>query len=110
MRLSEVKGERTLDVMAAIVEPCANIVQDSEVRKAMVAGKGKDKTTVAAERLKKVVPLIAVKHRSDALAILSSIEGVTSEEYVAELTMPKLLSDVYELVTDEAFLAFLPSA
>ena len=103
MRLSEVKGERALDVIAELVDPVANIAQDPDVT-AMFTGEGE-----IADKARKAVPALLKGHRSDVVAILSTIAGVAPEEYVAEMSLESVIRDVYELITDEELLAFLSS-
>lgn len=106
MRLSEIKGERTLDVIAEIIEPIANIAEDeaaSELFKKKKLPEGKTPKGFLLERAKKAVPALIKVHKAELITILSTIEGTTSEEYTASLNLAKLFSDVVELLTDEAF-------
>lgn len=102
MRLSDVRGERTLDVIADLVEPVANIATDEDVVAAVKSGGG----DIAAS-LRAVVPSLLKEHRADVLAILATIEGVTPDEYAADMTLASVLGDCYELLTDSEFLSFL---
>lgn len=112
MKLSDIKGDRVLDVIADIIDPIANMVQDKDVaamfgRKAVPEGmKARD---FFAERMRKGMPVLLKGHKADIIAIMAAIEGVTPEQYAGSLDFPKLFTDVMELVTDEAFLDFLSS-
>lgn len=113
MRLSDIKGDRVLDVIADIIDPIANMVQDKDVaamfeRKAVP--EGIDARDFFAERMRKGMPVLLKGHKADIIAIMATIEGVTPEQYAASLDFPKLFTDVMELVTDEAFLDFLSSS
>lgn len=103
MRFSDVTGERVFDVIAAVIDPLARIIEDESVKQSF-KGKG-----TPAERLRKVVPVVIQNHKNDVCEILAAIEGCTVEEYVNGLTLSKLLGDVFGLLTDEEFLGFLPS-
>lgn len=112
MRLSDIKGDRVLDVIADIIDPIANMVQDKAVasifeRKAVPEGMGA--RDFFAERARKGMPVLLKGHKADIIAILAAIEGVPPEQYAASLDFPKLFTDVMELVTDDAFLDFLSS-
>ena len=112
MKLSDVKGERTLDVIADIIEPISNIASDKEAMalfEKKKTPKGMNSREFFLKRVGKSVPVLLKDHKDDVIQILSTIEGVTVEEYTAELNMAKLVSDVMELLTDEEFLSFLPS-
>lgn len=113
MKLSDIKGDRVLDVIADIIDPIANIVQDKDVaamfeRKAVP--EGMDARDFFAKRMRKGMPVLLKGHKADIIAIMAAIEGVTPEQYAASLDFPKLFTDVMELVTDDAFLDFLSSS
>lgn len=113
MRLSDIKGERVLDVIADLVDPIANIAQDKEALaffKPEPPKKGQTASEAFAERMKKAVPVLLRTHKDDLVAILSTIKGVDRAEYVEQMTLANVVGDVFELLTDEEFLAFLPSS
>lgn len=111
MRLSDIRGERVFDVIADIIEPACNIAQDEDAAslfdRSIKRPDGMEPSQFALERVKRAVPKLMRTHRDDLVAILASIEGVTPEQYVQDLTMPKLIQAVYEMLTDEDLLAFL---
>lgn len=112
MKLSDIKGDRVLDVIADIIDPIANMVQDKDVsamfeRKAVP--EGMDARDFFAKRMRKGMPVLLKGHKADIIAIMAAIEGVTPEQYAASLNLAKLFTDVMELVTDDAFLDFLSS-
>lgn len=113
MRLSDIKGERTLDVIADIIDPIANIAEDEEAsalfRKEKLP-KGMTKKTFLLQRARKAVPALLKGHKGDIIAILSAIEGTTKEEYTASLNLVKLTKDAVELIRDEAFMTLFISA
>ena len=112
MRLSDVKGDRTLDVVAEIIEPIINIASDK------AAGlfarekvpEGETRRSFLLSRVKKTVPALLKGHKQDVIHILATIEGKTAEEYAGALNLPKLLRDCTELLTDESFEALFISA
>lgn len=112
MKLSDIKGDRVLDVIADIIDPIANMVQDKDVaamfeRKAVPDGM--DARDFFAKRMRKGMPVLLKSHKADIIAIMAAIDGVTPEQYAESLDFPKLFTDVMELVTDNAFLDFLSS-
>lgn len=113
MKLSDVKGERTLDVIAEVIEPIANISGDSEAsalfRKEKLP-KGMTTKDCLLKRAKKSVPALIKNHKGDIIAILAAIEGVSAEEYGKRLNLVKLTKDFIDLLTDEAFSEFFISA
>ena len=113
MKLSDIKGDRVLDVIADIIDPIANMVQDKDVaamfeRKAVPDGM--DARDFFAERMCKGMPVLLKGHKADIITIMAAIDGVTPEQYAESLDFTKLFTDVMELVTDNAFLDFLSSS
>lgn len=113
MKLSDIKGDRVLDVIADIIDPIANTVQDKDVAamfKREAVPDGMEARDFFAKRMCKGLPVLLKSHKADIIAIMAAIEGVTPEQYAASLDFPKLFTDVMELVTDDAFLDFLSSS
>lgn len=113
MKLSDIKGDRVLDVIADIIDPIANMAQDKDVAamfKREAVPEGMDAHDFFAKRMCKGLPVLFKGHKADIIAIMAAIEGVTPEQYAASLDFPKLFTDVMELVTDNALLDFLSSS
>lgn len=113
MKLSDIKGERTLDVIADIIDPIANIAEDEVASNLFRKEKlpdGMTKKAFLLQRARKAVPALLKGHKGDVIAILSAIEGTTSEEYTASLNLVKLTKDAIDLITDEAFMTLFISA
>lgn len=113
MKLSDVKGDRTLDVIADLIDPIANIAQDKDVAKMFKREKvpeGMEANEFFAQRMRAGMPALLHGHKQDIVAILATIEGVEPEKYAEELNLVKLIRDFMELVTDETFLGFLASS
>ena len=113
MKLSDIKGDRVLDVIADIIDPIANMVQDKDVAamfKREAVPDGMDARDFFAKRMRKGLPVLLKGHKADIIAIMAAIDGVTPGQYTESLDFPKLFTDVMELVTDDAFLDFLSSS
>lgn len=84
-KLSEIKGEEALDVLAEILIPITAIVTDDEVRSGF-------ETNVA------TCACIAIKkHKEEVIDILSKIDGTDKEEFLNNiniLTLPSIMIDV----------------
>lgn len=112
MKLSDVKGERTFDVIADIIEPVGNLSDCGEMKKVFDASDKPADLTASefmVQRIKQYLPIVLKKHKNDFIAILATIECVSVERYTQTLNLAKLFVDVTELLTDEAFLGFLDS-
>ena len=106
MRLSDIKGDRVFDVIADIIDPIANIASDETASALFKREKLPDGMTAKAfllERARKAVPALLKGHKGDIITVLSTIEGVSADDYRASLTLAKLMQDTAELLTDEAF-------
>lgn len=113
MRLSDIKGDRAIDVIADIIEPITCIAEDETAsnlfsRKPLPEGVSAKKFTL--ERIRKNLPALLKGHKDDIIAILSAIEGVEPKAYKGTLSLIKLTKDCVELLTDEAFTTLFISA
>lgn len=113
MKLSDVKGERTLDVIADIIEPIANIAEDSvatEIFSRKRLPEGMTAKQFMLRRIKKSVPALIRNHKNDIVTILCTIEGSTFDDYTSTLDLAKLSRDFVDLLTDEEFMSLFTSA
>lgn len=113
MKLSEIKGERTLDVIADLIEPVANIAEDDASAGLFKRDKvpdGVSQRKYAIKRLKTAVPKLIRGHKEDIMDILATLNGVTRDEYAGALSMVRLTGDLWELITDEDFIDLFISA
>lgn len=111
MKLSDVKGERTLEVVAACLGPVYNIGADpkaAELFRRKAPPKGMTPMQALAKRVSQCLPALLQEHKSDLIAILSAIQGVSPAQYAQELNLKKLLFDLTELLTDQDFEAVFP--
>lgn len=113
MKLSDIKGERTLDVIADLIDPIANIAEDKDAAllfKKQKAPKGMSPEAFLIRRLKIAVPKLLKAHKKDVISILSTIEGTSPQSYESTLNLAKLTNDYISLLTDEAFMSLFSSA
>lgn len=112
MRLSDVKGDRVVDVIADVIDPIASIAEDEKAKELFskkVLPEGMTPKQFLLKRVKAHLPEILRTHKGDFIAILATIEGVTPEEYAKGLDLVKLIRDCTELLTDEVFITFFTS-
>lgn len=110
MRLSDIRGDRVLDVVADIAGPACAIAADPTARRLFARGDRPEGVTPEEHALRKVgeaLPVLLREHKDEVIAILASIEGVDPQEYREGLTMSTLFQGLYEMMTDEDLLAFL---
>lgn len=113
MRLSDIKGDRVLDVVADLIDPIANIAGDpvaAALFRRVAAPEGEDPKKALLRRVQRGVPALLKGHKNDVIAILATVEGVSPDSYRGALNLAKLLKDCTELLLDEDFAALFPSA
>lgn len=98
MKLSDIKGDRALDVLADIIEPSAEIMADENVKNAARAG-----NKVAA------VKHILKDHKTAIFAILAATEGITADEYRAKTNLATLPAELLEMLNDPALTSLFQS-
>ena len=97
MKLSEVKDEAALDLLADLIEPAAEIVEDPEIQKLINTG-----------RRAAIIKLIIKNHKKSIIEILAAIDGIPVEEYhVNVFTLPLKLIDLFN---DQELISFFTSA
>lgn len=96
MRLSDIKDENALDVLAEIIEPLGEILSDEEVKKAWEKSK----------RLKAIS--VAIKnHKESVIYIMAALDGIPVEEYkINLLTLP---AKIIEIISDPMLTDFFSS-
>lgn len=78
-KLSEIKNEDALDLLADIIEPCSIIFSDKEIKKQFQ----EKKTGI------KIVSYAIKQHKKEVLEIMARLENVPLEEYECNfLTLP----------------------
>ena len=87
-KLSEVKGEEALDVLADILEPIVTIINDEEVKAGF-------ETNVA-----KCVSVALKKYKKEILEIFASINGKSVEETCEEIDILSLPSYIVEILNE----------
>ena len=109
MKLSDIKGEACLDVLADITGPIIALAQDEEVKN-LFSGKGCPdgvyRYQYATDCVKKGLPKLVKSHKAEVMQILAALDGKTPKEYADGLTLAKLMADLVELLTDEDFGSF----
>lgn len=89
-KLSEIKGEEAIDVLAELLVPITEIAQDEEVR----AGFEKNVAMCASIALK--------KYKKEVLEMLAVINGKTVEETLGEIDVLSLPTYLIEILSEPA--------
>lgn len=84
-RLSEIKGEAALDVLADIIEPASEIMADKEVAK---AAQGDERAKAVAMALK--------NHKKAVITVMAILEGEDPDTYEPPLLkLPAMLLQLF---------------
>ena len=95
-KLSEIKGEDALDVLADVLESFSEIVSDAEFVE-RIRQKKDTRIQIAHYLLK--------NHKKSIIEILTVVSG----EDVKEYNMPKILSMVLQLISDKELISLFTS-
>lgn len=87
-KLSEIKGEEALDVLAEILEPIVTIANDDEVRAGF-------ETNIA-----KCVAVALKKYKKEILQIFASVNGKSVEETCEEIDILSLPTYIIEILNE----------
>ena len=115
MKLSDLTTDRAADVLCEVSIYLVNITTDEELMgelKKRLQLTGHETTfetvAIAAEKMKKIAPIVLKKHKADIFGILAAVNGDTPEK-VAKQNIIKTMSQIKELVKDEELISFFKS-
>lgn len=108
MKLSEIKGERAVEVIADLIEPIANIASDKECADlfSVKPVKDEDKKVTARKHLVKKVPALLKSHKQDVIKIIATLDGKT----IDEMNLFSITAALIGIVQDEALIELFTSA
>lgn len=96
MKLSEVKGEAALDLLADIIEPAAEIMSDPKM-----------KDLIQAKNRGAIIKVLIKDHKKSIIEILAAIDGVPVDEY--EVNVFTLPVKILEILNDPDLMDFFTS-
>lgn len=115
MKLSEFATDRAVDVLCEISVYITHIVTDNELmdelkKKLELTGEESriEITTVAMEKISKLVPLVLKKHKSDIFGVLAVVYGVTADD-VAKQNIVKTMEQIRDVAKDKELVDFFKS-
>ena len=108
MKLSDIKGERAIEVIADLIEPIANIASDKECADlfSVKPVNGENKNVTARKHLVKKVPLLLRTHKRDVIQVIATLDGKSVEE----MNLFSITSALIGMVQDEALIQLFTSA
>ena len=108
MKLSDLKGERAIEVIADLIEPITNIALDQKNLKLFqnTPREGESVQELGAREIKEKMPKLLKSHKKDILAILCAVNGSNPED----LSMFDIIKGAIELANDKEFQSLFLSA
>lgn len=90
MKLSDIKGEQALDVIAEIIDPLSEIAMDKDLVREFRSGKPK----------LLLVKRVIKEHKSSIIKILASLELKTVDEYLETANLITMPNQLLEILND----------
>ena len=108
MKLSDIKGERAVEVIADLIESIANIASDKECADlfSVKPVSGEDKKVTARKHLVKKVPTLLKSHKRDVIKIIATLDGKS----VDDMNLFSITAALIGFVQDEALIELFTSA
>lgn len=113
MKLTDIRGAESLDIIADLIPLIAEIAMDkeaSEVFSRKELPKGKSVAEFMLERIRKSVPALVKNHKSSVVGILAILAEKTTEEYEETMSPVSVCVDFMNIFNDEALLQLFSSA
>lgn len=98
MKLSDIKGEKALDMTADLIEPIAEITADEKVKKIYYS-----------QPKLKLVQYIIKKHKKSIIKILAILNEEDVKTYTEKITLTTLPTIVVDLFNDEDLIQLFSS-
>lgn len=109
LQLSEIKGEKSMDILAEIIGPVTNIATDKKAAELFGRKPLPEDMTITEyvmTRIRAAFPALIKTHKKDLVKILSTLNEMSEAEYKKQLTMESMIVDMTTLITDPIFNAF----
>lgn len=108
MKLSELKGERAVEVIADLIAPITNIAMDQQNLQLFRAEKrdGETDRDMALRDFKVKIPKLLKTHKQDVLEIICAV----NEKNPEDMSIVDIIHDLLQLANDKDFLNLFLSA
>lgn len=109
MKLTDIKGERAIDVLAEIITPIGNIAADesaADLFRRRPLPEGMTVRAFAMQRIAAGLPALLKTHKADFVAIIAAIRGEAQNEVIESMTLVSLINDITDMMTDDLLRTF----
>ena len=112
MKLSNIKGERTLRVMADLLEHIGEIAMDEKALELITMAQNKKLSSLESiiVNLTKSLPYLLRTHKKAICSIFATLEDKKYDEYIKTLSIPKMVVAIKDIKEDEEFKQLFISA
>lgn len=99
-KLSEIKDEEAMEVLAEILDPASVLIADEEFKEAV---RGSKEKKIKPDRMK-AVKIAITKHRDEIVKIMALLDGTPVEDFHYNvLTLPQM---VLSILNDKELISF----
>lgn len=108
MKLSEIKGEKAIEVIAELIDPVAEIASDENLKALfnIRPETGESPTDAAMRVLKKSTPELLKNHKKEVIKMLAVLEGKDPDK----MSLSEIVKGLLEMASDHAFVQLFSSA
>lgn len=108
MKLSEIQGERAIEVIADLIEPFSNIATDPNIKSVLQIRKKENETAeeAAIRAIKKNIPVLLKEHKKDVAQCIGILEGIDPEK----LNILEIIKGLSEMMTDKTLMQLFSCA
>ena len=112
MRLSEIKGENTMKIIADLVEYIGKIAMDKKARALFVPSKDSKlpKAEAMLQRVFENLPYLLRTHEKDLYSIFAILNNMEYGEYIKQTGFIQIKNDLTDIFTDDMFKELFLSA
>lgn len=108
MKLSEIKGERAIEVIAELIEPIAEIASSEKIKSMfpIVPKDGETANEAAIRAIKSNIPELLKFHKKEVAKILGILENTEPDK----LSLATIAKGLVDMASDRAFVELFSSA
>lgn len=112
MKLAEISGERTLSVIADLMEHIGEIATDKKAMEFFSPAKDKNQSLheIALQRIFKNLPYLIRNHEKSLYSVFAILNDEEYEEYVKNTNIKRIIQDLKDVWSDEMIKELFTSA
>ena len=102
MKLSEIQGEKAIEVIAELIDPLTAIALDKNIKSLfeIKVKEGETAEEAAVKKIKAKVPFLLKEHKKEFAQIIGILEGKDPEK----LNILEIVKGIMEMISDKALM------